>query len=248
MKGNRKRLIPFKWRNMLLGLSGDSYKKAEIEYHYRGPARERLLIELKYQDDPDTRDKHLLRYDLTSGLITQLEYDLGIYELSFDDKDSNEAKKRLLDVKHRHGLIQAEEYNRGMAALSDEPELEDLKLDFKYGKLTENEFNKRSAQLKGEPWVSINDVTFDIENPQRGAWVLDWNETMIEYLHEHGYAAPTEEETVNLWINDVCKNIALEAFDGVGNINEKLGDGSPEQKISDMNNIHHLNEGRYIKK
>lgn len=249
MKGNRKRLIPFKWRNVLLGLSGDSYERAEIEYYNEGPELKEKLLRFDYRDDREELEKKLLEFRLEQGIITQYMYDIATVEAKFDDLDSNEAQRKLLTVEHFHGNIGTKEFDRRMAELDENPELSFLDYQKRYNLITDNEYDKQKAQLLGEPWVAINDVTFDADNPERGAWTLDWNDEMIEFLHANGYAAPTEEQTINMWINDICKGIALEAFDGVGNINERLGGENPEDEARRMQDqIIAIDNERYLKK
>ena len=55
------------------------------------------------------------------------------------------------------------------------------------------------------------------------------------YLEEHGYGPhPDQDDTVNEWFNELCKNIALEAFDGLGDFSERMAAGQqPRRGFSD---------------
>ena len=66
------------------------------------------------------------------------------------------------------------------------------------------------AKAKG-PWVKVVEVHFDKNNPTRGYFELDWNEDFVGLLGEAGYAGGTPEEIVDLWFNDLCRSVALEA-------------------------------------
>lgn len=61
------------------------------------------------------------------------------------------------------------------------------------------------------PWVKVVEVHFDKDNPQRGYFELDWNDDFVGLLGEAGYAGETPEAIVDLWFNDLCRSVALEA-------------------------------------
>ncbi len=68
-----KRLIPFGWRNKLLGLSGQSYKLAEAEYYYDGEDLERKKIELS-SDSESEKEIKFLKLALNANRITKVEF------------------------------------------------------------------------------------------------------------------------------------------------------------------------------
>lgn len=68
-----KRIIPFSWRNKLLGLSGDSYKLAEAEYNWDGEDLEKKKIELSADSDVEKNIK-FLQLALKANRITKIEY------------------------------------------------------------------------------------------------------------------------------------------------------------------------------
>ena len=61
------------------------------------------------------------------------------------------------------------------------------------------------------PWVKVVEVHFDKDNPTRGYFELDWNDDFVGLLGEAGYAGETPEAIVDLWFNDLCRSVALEA-------------------------------------
>lgn len=61
------------------------------------------------------------------------------------------------------------------------------------------------------PWVKVIEVHFDKENPTRGYFELDWNDDFVGLLGEAGYAGETPEAIVDLWFNDLCRSVAIEA-------------------------------------
>lgn len=93
---------------------------------------------------------------------------------------------------------------------------------------------KEIATAKKEPYVAVLDTKINEDNPRNGFFELDWNEYFITQLRDAGYYGDTEEELVDRWFQDLCKNIGAEAdinMDrrGAGYINfNKLGDGKSE--------------------
>ena len=66
---------------------------------------------------------------------------------------------------------------------------------------------------------------------------LDWNEKFIEDLNASGYHGEKEEDAVNKWFNDLCKNILMEDMDqdvlnemkeNIAETKKELGDGKVE--------------------
>ena len=112
-----------------------------------------------------------------------------------------------------------------------------LEHEVKYGRLEKKELAKQTATIRGEPWVDIKNLETDPENPRYGGVELDWNRAFIDHLESHGYGPnPDEDDTVNAWFNDLCRNIALDAFDGIGDFQERVEDTSPG--VAPRTNLH----------
>jgi hypothetical protein len=94
---------------------------------------------------------------------------------------------------------------------------------------------KEQATKDGEPWFTVIDVEIDADNPRNGSFELDWNEHFPVMLRKHGLVGDTDEEVVDQWFQDLCKQIALETYDdevfGSNVITETLTeDGKREYK------------------
>lgn len=93
---------------------------------------------------------------------------------------------------------------------------------------------KRNKKKPPEgPHVEILSFDFDPANPKMGSLELDWNKEFIKLLIESGYRGSSDEELVDKWLNDVCRNIALGTpemlQDNIRYIQRKdLGDGKTE--------------------
>lgn len=158
--------------------------------------------------------------------LAQAEYELSGYELSEklleirkDEYNDDDYNRKLYDLKLNHKKITKSEYNRLLVTLiKDEKQkaLTTLNLDYDDGKIPQAEYEKQMATINGEPWINVLSLTFDIKNSKEGSFELDWNDIFVENLKNAGYVGPTPDNVVNQWFMEICKNIALSEFDGIG--------------------------------
>lgn len=96
---------------------------------------------------------------------------------------------------------------------------------------------KELATMAGEPYVAVLSVEVDKENIGSGAFELDWNDKFIASLVRAGYQVKPNEpenEIVDRWFQDVCRNVVLETFEQIEannprGINRKdIGNGRTE--------------------
>jgi hypothetical protein len=88
---------------------------------------------------------------------------------------------------------------------------------------------KDQATAKKEPWVAVLDTQVNPDNIRNGFFELDWNEYFIVKLKLEGYKGSTDEEIVDQWFQDLCRNIGSETgvdMDqrGSGYVNRALRD------------------------
>ncbi len=92
---------------------------------------------------------------------------------------------------------------------------------------------KEIATEKGEPYISVLSVELDKKNVGNGSFELDWNDTFVKELRAAGYPGKTDEDVVDMWFRNICRNILAETFeqeaaqktpDNVRYINRKTGD------------------------
>jgi len=93
---------------------------------------------------------------------------------------------------------------------------------------------KELATENKEPWIAVLETHVNSDNPRNGFFELDWNEFFITYLRENGYTGGSDEEVVDGWFQDLCKEIGSEEnvmmdrrFSGYINVN-KLSNGKSE--------------------
>lgn len=75
---------------------------------------------------------------------------------------------------------------------------------------------KDMANFAGEPYIAVVSVEVDKENIGNGAFELDWNDKFIASLVRAGYQVKPNEpenEIVDRWFQDVCRNVVLETFE-----------------------------------
>jgi hypothetical protein len=88
---------------------------------------------------------------------------------------------------------------------------------------------KEIATANKKPYIVVLDTQVNPDNIRNGFFELDWNEYFILQLREGGYQGNTEEEIVDLWFQDLCRNIGAESgveMDnrGSGYVNRALRD------------------------
>ena len=72
---------------------------------------------------------------------------------------------------------------------------------------------KDLATERGEPYVEIISVDIDPENIGQGAFELEWNDIFLAKLVRAGYEGKTDENIVDRWFQDVCRNVVLETYE-----------------------------------
>ena len=93
---------------------------------------------------------------------------------------------------------------------------------------------KELATQNKEPWVCVLNTHVNKENIRNGFFELDWNEYFVLQLRSAGYRGESDEEIVNQWFTELCKNVAAEeGIDmsriGTGYINvNNIGNGRSE--------------------
>ncbi len=160
--------------------------------------------------------------------IAKAEYELSGFELEKklleikkdDFRDDDEYTKTGWEIQLKYNKIDQSAYHRLLLTLIEDDtkrSLAELDLDHKEGKIPELDYAKKHATLTGEPWVTVINMDFTKGHALEGSFELDWNELFVKKLESEGYSGPTPDNVVNQWFMEVCRNIAMEEFDGTGN-------------------------------
>lgn len=104
-------------------------------------------------------------------------------------------------------------------------QLDQIKEDERVARLSPKEL----ATEKKEPWVAVLETHVNKDNVRNGFFELDWNEFFVLQLRSAGYTGATDEEIVDQWFNELCRNVgADEGVDmsrrGAGYVNRALRD------------------------
>lgn len=71
---------------------------------------------------------------------------------------------------------------------------------------------KDIATENGEPYFVVVGLEFNPENLREGSFELDWNDKMVKDLRAAGYQGRTDEDVVDNYFTDVCRNVVLETY------------------------------------
>lgn len=184
--------------------------------------------------------------------IAKAEYELAGYDLEFkllnlkqDELNMDDFKRKMADLELKYNRINDETYHRILADLitdQTQKELALTEIDFRANKISELEYSKKIATLNGEPWVTVINMDFGGKTALEGSFELDWNEHFVKKLETEGYAGPTPDSIVNQWFMEVCRNVAMEEFDGTGDF---TGDSAANlETMKRWNSSESLEKGR----
>jgi|FreactcultureFD7_1027221.scaffolds.fasta_scaffold54808_1 hypothetical protein len=70
--------------------------------------------------------------------------------------------------------------------------------------------SKERATENKEPFIAVTNTHVNPDNVRNGFFELDWNEYFVLQLRTAGYLGETEEEVVDRWFNELCKNLGAE--------------------------------------
>lgn len=214
-----KKIIPFGWTPASWGLRGKSYQIAKAEYELEGYE---LDVELININNPRDKELQLLDVELKHGKISQYEYDVEQVKL----QKPEDLTLKLLEIDFRHNKMTEEQYDYAVVEARKQFQSEDgynlskLEIDYKYKKISENEYNKQYATLNGLPYIAY--ITSEMRAGFPSAIEFDWNDIFIKQIEEAGFIGRSDMDTVNYWFTELCRRIALEEFDGVGEFKENL--------------------------
>jgi len=70
---------------------------------------------------------------------------------------------------------------------------------------------KELSNERGEPYIQVMEIKVNKDNIRNGFFELDWNSVFVLQLVEAGYTGASEEEIVERWFQDTCRNIGTES-------------------------------------
>ena len=72
---------------------------------------------------------------------------------------------------------------------------------------------KEQATKDGEPYVEVLSMEIDHNDPNNGAFELDWNDKFVANLIRAGYQGKTDADIVDNWFKAVCQNVVMENWE-----------------------------------
>jgi hypothetical protein len=90
---------------------------------------------------------------------------------------------------------------------------------------------KARATAAGEPWVAVLGIDVNKDDPDMGAFELDWNDIFVARLIKAGYQGKTDQDIVDNWFQAVCRNVVLETYEQEQADPEKRAAGSNRRDL-----------------
>jgi hypothetical protein len=89
----------------------------------------------------------------------------------------------------------------------------ELDVELKEGVIDEQQYDKKVATIRKEPWVEVKKLEVNPEDAKAGYMELDWNDEFVAMLQENGYTGESDESVVNKWFNDVCRTVLMQEIE-----------------------------------
>jgi hypothetical protein len=64
-----------------------------------------------------------------------------------------------------------------------------------------------------EPFIKVIKVDFEGGDPRKGSFELEWNKEFIQWLRTAGYPGEKDENVVDLWFEEMCRNVANQTWE-----------------------------------
>jgi hypothetical protein len=155
-----------------------------------------------------TREIAKAEYELTG-----IDLELALAEIRIPDAIDREREK--LAILRSYGRITLEEFARKIIDLApiddNQRKLEHLEQDLKSGKITQEQHDRRRADVVGEPWVSMPRIHWNPAGKARAYFELEYNDHFLKQLRDNGYEGD-DAAVVNQWMNEICESVITESY------------------------------------
>lgn len=196
------------------GLKGQALAIAKIDFEFDGLEADLLKAEILFVTDHGREEaKNEILYK--AGKKTEAEYLIDGYENDFNHKRLSEVeyKTKVLQVQFDKHLISEKSMEEQLIEILPEGEEKvraALDYAYKYHLITQNEYDKESSTLDGEPWFAF-DVEYD-EESNDVVLSFDYNEIFWKTLQRDGHPGTTEDEIIDNFIKDWGRKLATEEY------------------------------------
>lgn len=143
------------------------------------------------------------------------ELERRLTEIHISDECELQLAMLRIDVKYGH--LKEFEFRMKeieLTILDDiDAEIQRTEVQYEFGVLNKNEYEKKIATLRNEPWVAVIKSSLDASEGKHGfAFELDWNVYWIEVLRSEGYVGHNEEEIIEKWFSEISREAASEVI------------------------------------
>jgi hypothetical protein len=208
----RRRLLPFWLLPTSWHLEPLAYARAEARYLNDGIDLELRLLDLEFASDSPVRQRKWLDIQRAYGRIDECTYACEKAKLELDGL---QLALTLTDLQCAYGKLSRYDAamqklrlkypNQGLAY-----DLEWLAIEHDFDRLSDLEFQKQTATLRNEPWITVINSGFDPSKGLDGVFFeFDWNQQWIDFLKLNGYTGHTNDQIVDGWFLDVCRSQAI---------------------------------------
>lgn len=159
------------------------------------------------------RNLKLNEIEFLHGLKSEYDYEKEKVNITFPNQNSKEYKFAILSIERKYNKIQDYEYEIEFANLtyddytSEEYKLKIIEIELNYNKISEHQYEKKKCTIKNEPYFNVISDKF---NEGKIEFELDWNDVFIKKLKEEGMSGHTEQQMVDLYFKEICKQVAEE--------------------------------------
>ena len=114
-------------------------------------------------------------------------------------------------IKKILGVDKLEEEFRAVVQRASDEEQKRKEVETKLAEVTKpTKSPKELATEQKEPWVAVLDTHVNQDNIRNGFFELDWNEYFVLQLKAAGYSGATDEDIVDQWFSELCRNVGGE--------------------------------------
>lgn len=153
-----------------------------------------------------------------SRAIAEAEYYLSGYDLDVElakiehGADSQAFTRKVIELDRAYGKIG--DYERDcrlndLAGDASVPGLGQLEVDLRHNRISQQEFDRKRADLLNEPYMAMPKISWDPTDNTKTYFELDYNDAFVQWLRANGYQGG-DEECINRWLNDVCNSVLNE--------------------------------------
>lgn len=196
-------------------ITNDDFKRQELKWQFE----KNIITEFQYEKslaelitDSKEKDLKINEIEFFFGLKPEYDYEVKKIDITYPNKNNKMYKMAILDLDKKFKNISDYEYEIKFNDLVYEKDTKEWQhkkndIDLKFGKITEHAHEKCKLTIEGEPYFSVVSEKYDNGKIE---FELDWNTIFIKKLKEEGMVGYTDQQMVDLYFKEICKQVAEE--------------------------------------